>query len=490
MDAHSEKIDPAFVSKINAALIDFAHLTQQSVLTPSHITARKLLERTLTFCAAQRGAIFLPTPSSSIDPQQRANIALPLKALFHPLALVEVDEHEAYTLLAQNMLEGTGTPQKISARSPWLLHRILVTPSPESLQDDVPEQVITAYSFHATAPTFAYLFLGWTAESMLAERDVPSVQEQALQLLSYLAEGIGAMLTNLLLSMRNQELQTAAEHASLREMELLKAELLGTVSHELRSPLASIKGYAATLLRHEQHISPEERHEFLIAIDNSSDRLTVVVDRLLEMSQLDTGSIQLEYAPVNIVQLVRDALIAAEEHMRRTHVQDTTEAFPQFVFQLRIEDSTGQPAITFPTPVADWRRLREVLDNLLENALLYSPDGGTVSVTLRPILVPDVLRQQQKDMVSVFADELPQQMIEICISDTGAGIPPEHVKTIFNRFHRVDTRLTRNVNGLGLGLAICKRIITLHNGIIWAESEFGRGSTFYLRLPLDARTSI
>ncbi|HEY4389332.1 MAG TPA: ATP-binding protein [Ktedonobacteraceae bacterium] len=490
MDAHSEKIDPAFVSEINAALIDFAHLTQQSVLTPSNIIARKLLERTLTFCAAQRGAIFLPTPSSSIDPQQRANISLPLKALFHPLALVEVDEHEAYTLLAQNMLEGTRTQQKFSAQSPWLLHRILVTPSPASIQDDVPEQVIAGYTFYPTAPMFAYLFLGWTTESMIADQDIPSRQEQAQQLLSYLAKGIGAMLTNLLLSMRNQELQTAAEHASLREMDLLKAELLGTVSHELRSPLASIKGYAATLLRHEQHISPEERHEFLIAIDNSSDRLTVVVDRLLELSQLDTGSIQLEYAPVNIVQLTQDALIAAEEHMKRTHLQGTAEAFPQFTFQLRLEDSTGQPAITFPTPVADWRRLREVLDNLLENALLYSPDGGTVSVTLRPILVPDVFRPQQKDMVSIFADELPQQMIEICISDTGAGIPPEHVKKIFNRFHRVDTRLTRNVNGLGLGLAICKRIITLHNGIIWAESEFGRGSTFYLRLPLDARTRV
>jgi len=311
-------------------------------------------------------------------------------------------------------------------------------------------------------------------------------------ILSQISEGIGGNLATILLSERNHELQMAADHASLREMELLKAELLGTVSHELRSPLASIKGYAATLLRHEHRISPEERHEFLVAIDNSSDRLTVIVDRLLEMSQLDTGSIQLEYAPVNMIQLVRDALIAAEEQVSHNQQQEVEEKRPIFMLQLYIEDGSGQPTTTLPTPVADWRRLREVLDNLLENALLYSPEGGTISVTLRPILVPDMTRRQNSHKVGRIEDGLailvPQKMIEICISDTGIGIPQEQVKAIFNRFHRVDTRLTRSANGLGLGLAICKRIIELHNGAIWVESESGQGSRFYLRLPLDART--
>jgi signal transduction histidine kinase len=484
MDAHNQKIDTVFVSEMNAALIDFAYLTQQSMLTPSHIIAKKLLERILTFCSAQRGAIFLPTPAASIDSQQNANRSLPLKALFHPLALTGLNEQEAYTLLTESMLEGTGTHAFFATHSPWLVYRIQVTPSQTSPDDDAEEPVST--TLHLLVTALAYLFLGWTFE---AEQDVAAMQEHTRQRLSYLNEGIGALLTSLLLNERNQELQLAAEHTSLREMELLKAELLGTVSHELRSPLASIKGYASTLLRHEQRISSEERHEFLIAIDNASDRLTVVVDRLLEMSQLDTGSIQLEYAPVNIVQLVRDALVAAEEQIKHTHIQNTNETFPHFTFQLHLEDSEGQPATSFPTPIADWRRLREVLDNLLENALLYSPNGGIISVTLRPILIPDIIKQAPRDEADVMNDELPEQMIEICISDTGAGIPPEHVKTIFNRFRRVDTRLTRNINGLGLGLAICKRIINLHNGVIWVESEFGRGSTFYLRLPLDARMS-
>src|SRR5438067_13332808 len=99
---------------------------------------------------------------------------------------------------------------------------------------------------------------------------------------------------------------------SLQEMELLKAELLATVSHELRSPLASVKGYAATLLRHERRISREERHEFLLAITEASDRLAVVIDRLLEISQLDTDAITMKPSTVDLVYLVRDGFTASE----------------------------------------------------------------------------------------------------------------------------------------------------------------------------------
>src|SRR5260370_5441466 len=97
---------------------------------------------------------------------------------------------------------------------------------------------------------------------------------------------------------------------ALREMELLKAELLGTVSHELRSPLASIKGYAATLLRHERRISREERHQFLLAINEASDRLEVLIERLLEMSQLETGEVIIQRSPIDLAHLATDAITA------------------------------------------------------------------------------------------------------------------------------------------------------------------------------------
>src|SRR5437762_7731742 len=102
---------------------------------------------------------------------------------------------------------------------------------------------------------------------------------------------------------------------SLQEMELLKAELLATVSHELRSPLASIKGYAATLLRHERRISREERHQFLLAINEASDRLEVIIQRLLEVSQLETGEVTLNRSPVDMVYLAKEAITAIEEHI-------------------------------------------------------------------------------------------------------------------------------------------------------------------------------
>src|SRR5438309_8720641 len=105
-----------------------------------------------------------------------------------------------------------------------------------------------------------------------------------------------------------EQLETAEQNRSPEAMELLKAEMLATVSHELRSPLASIKGYAATLLRHERRISREERHEFLVAINDASSRLEVIINRLLEMSQLETGTISIERTTVDIVHLVREAI--------------------------------------------------------------------------------------------------------------------------------------------------------------------------------------
>src|SRR5947209_2230976 len=190
-----------------------------------------------------------------------------------------------------------------------------------------------------------------------------------------------------------EQLETAEQNMSPEAMELFKAELLATVSHELRSPLASIKGYAGTLLRHESRISREERHEFLVAIAAASDHLERIIDRLLEISQLETGTISIERSPVDVV--------------------------------------------VYPVQV-------------------LLPQGSALT-----------------------------RMVEVCVCDYGLGIPPEHLEWIFDRFHRVDTRLTREVNGLGLGLTICKHIVKLHDGMIWAESCPSGGSAFHVRLPMD-----
>src|SRR2546428_7464604 len=174
---------------------------------------------------------------------------------------------------------------------------------------------------------------------------------------------------NILLAERIHELETALENRSLQEMKLLKAELLATVSHELRSPLASIKGYATTLLRRERRISREERHEFLLAMAAASDRLERIIDRLLKLSQLESGTMSIERSPVDVVHLADEAITAVEQY--------TSTQFPgHFTFHLHLKDAAGILTRKEPLIMADPSRLREVLDNLLENAINYSPEGG------------------------------------------------------------------------------------------------------------------
>jgi signal transduction histidine kinase len=130
-----------------------------------------------------------------------------------------------------------------------------------------------------------------------------------------------------------------------------------------------------------------------------------------------------------------------------------------------------------------------VLDNLLENAVNYSPDGGAIDVTIRPVVqIRPVAKgtAPRQDGENPPGGYVPRSMLEICVSDSGQGIPAEHLGRIFERFHRVDTRLTRETNGLGLGLTVCKRIVELHDGLIWAENRpRGEGAAFYVRLPID-----
>jgi signal transduction histidine kinase len=246
-----------------------------------------------------------------------------------------------------------------------------------------------------------------------------------------------------------------------QQPERFSPELLSIISHELRGPLAAIKGYAATLRRVEQRLSPAERKEFFDAIDEASDRLTLIIERILELSQLEMGLVTLVRAPVALGRLVREAVAAAERRLAASH-----ETKQQFAFVL--EDGGDAAGILVP---ADARYLRDVLDNLLENAIKYSPNGGTIAISLRPAFLGQ-------------RSEAAQQAIDLTISDQGIGIAGEHLSRIFDTFQRVDVRSTRETEGLGLGLAICREIVDLHEGVMWAESVPGAGSTFHVVLPI------
>jgi signal transduction histidine kinase len=268
----------------------------------------------------------------------------------------------------------------------------------------------------------------------------------------------------------------------------LIAELLASMSHELRTPLASIKAYTATLLRGERRISRAEQHAFLLAIERAGDHLEVVIDHLLEMASLETGTLTLELSVMNLVQLLREAVSAAERRMEAEQVL----AAHRLRFQFKDPVSAPGEGVFVE---ADRHRLGKVLDHLLENAITYSPEGGTIEVSLRTRSVSDRIEPSQllpqsgdglgNQTVPSHQLELPEQWewVEISVRDEGQGIAAEHLARVFDPFYRVDMRLAREVNGLGIGLAICKRIVELHGGAIRVESTPGAGSTFYVRLP-------
>jgi signal transduction histidine kinase len=239
-------------------------------------------------------------------------------------------------------------------------------------------------------------------------------------------------------------LNSAAEAAALREVDRLKDEFISVVSHELRRPLASIKGYAATLLLDDTW-DQATRRDFLQVIDEESDRLSELVENLLDLSRLGSGMLTLSREPILLPKLAESAcdLIASQPHLEgHTFTLDFPEPFP-------IVD--GDPV-----------RISQVLLNLVENAVKYSDPGTAVKVSGR---------------VSLDTGD-----IEIAVSDRGVGLDPKDRVRIFDRFYRVDNTLARRSQGTGLGLAICKGVVEAHGGAIWADSD-GTGTSIRFTLP-------
>ena len=486
-------LQESLAPEVAAALMDLAQLAQDAgsaAFDALDRVADKLLARLLVLCQAQRGAILLGIDEHVVTEQ----LSLPHPKTFRALALHGIGEEEAHAFLTA-FPSTAADIQPATDMTSWITYRLSIgdfmleseQPYEHSYQNVLSPQEIQALPVDGASPTYvrqplhALLVLGWAAEN---NSECGSAVERGPCLLPFVADAAGAVLVSILLVERIHELEASRIRDALREMELLKAELLGTVSHELRSPLASIKGYAATLLRHERRISREERHQFLLAINEASDRLEISIQRLLEMSQLETGEVMLERSPIDLAYLAAEAITAIEERVSEQHPG-------RFVFKLFLEHADGTPATSVPLILADPRRMREVLDNLLENAVKYSPGSGVVKVVIRPVWqvqaaqleVPPLDHDKAEGQHSI---RIPGQMLEILVCDNGMGIPVEHLERIFDRFHRVDTRLTREVSGLGLGLAICKRVVELHDGFIWAENRpNGKGSVFHVRLPID-----
>jgi PAS domain S-box-containing protein len=232
----------------------------------------------------------------------------------------------------------------------------------------------------------------------------------------------------------------------IRNLERMKSAFVATVSHELRTPLTAIKGFISTLLMDpEDAFSPEERREFYTIIDQETDRLTRLINDLLNIARIEAGeSLKPVYKEVDFYKLSQK-VVTIQRAATNKHViiHDVPPDLPHII--------------------ADEDKLDQILTNLLSNAIKYSPNGGEIRVKAW--------------------EEDPEHII-FYVSDQGMGIPKEHLTKIFEKFHRVDTSDTRKQYGTGLGLYLVKHLVeVIHGGQIWVESEVGVGSTFYVRLP-------
>ncbi len=230
--------------------------------------------------------------------------------------------------------------------------------------------------------------------------------------------------------------------SEIRRLERVRAEFVANVSHELKTPVTAVKGFAETLLEGALYNS-RACEEFVSIIGEEAERLNRLINDLLSLSRIESRELKLQLEPLELGPEIKQI------------VDKIKPRFQKKELALGVTDP-GHPVVA----LADRDRLEQVLLNLLENSLMYTPSGGRVEVGV----------QEE------------QGVVVVSVRDTGIGIPPDDLPRIFERFYRVDRARSRKLGGTGLGLAIVKHIVEAQGGRVWVESELGKGSTFYFTM--------
>jgi len=233
-----------------------------------------------------------------------------------------------------------------------------------------------------------------------------------------------------------------------RALEQMRSDFVATVSHELRTPLAAIYGAALTIRRPDLELDEELHDHLLQVIADESDRLASIVEDLLVASHLDSGKVRFAITDCDPADLVTGVVEAAEVHVP-DNVQLVAHVEPDL-----------------PRVRADANQLRQVIGNLVDNAVKYSPDGGEVRV----------------------AATANGGSVRFSVSDSGLGIPASEQRRIFEKFYRLDPNMTRGIGGTGLGLYISSELVRRFEGRIWVDSREGEGSTFHVELPTASQS--
>ncbi|MBK8985554.1 MAG: PAS domain S-box protein [Chloroflexi bacterium] len=242
---------------------------------------------------------------------------------------------------------------------------------------------------------------------------------------------------------------------TIRRLETIRRDFISNLSHELRTPLASLRAVVETL-QDGALDDPPAATRFLGRAEHEVETLTQMVEELLELSRIESGRVPLRLAPTAVSDLIQRPLERFRQRAEREHI----------ALVVNVPDD-------LPYVLADADRVQQVVNNLVHNALKFTPRG---QITVAAFVDKDAPRS-----IGSMLANLPPSVV-IAVSDTGAGIAAEDLPRIFERFYKSDRARTRGQGGTGLGLAIARHIVQAHNGRIWAESKEGKGSTFYFTL--------
>lgn len=268
---------------------------------------------------------------------------------------------------------------------------------------------------------------------------------------------------------QNAELKLAINRA--RESDRMKSEFLANMSHELRTPLNHIIGFTELVVDKNCGDLNETQEEYLNDVLGSSKHLLSLINDILDLAKVEAGKLQLEPSDVNLQMIIENSLCMIKDKAMQHGIQLSMDM-----------DSIPE------TIKADERKLKQIMYNLFSNAMKFTPDGGSITLAAKmqtEYSVPEHKNPDEQTNTLYPIPSFDRNFIEISVNDTGIGLKPEDLERIFDAFEQVESSKSRKYQGTGLGLSLTKRLVELHGGRIWAESEGeNKGSTFLFIIPV------